>query len=182
MKTFGVTCDSPLCSYTAGKNLGEIAKRDRGKRLDYILFRPSNYIEGSNLSCTSTQVLLVDPVPGQSYSLSDHFAVEANFTITPEPTTLPPPPPPMLSEIHLKQTIDALKHFLISSRKLAAYHLRVFGGCIIGIPRVGHRRKFSTFKILELDIRFIRDCARLVRDDHVVRGICRRKVGRGSFE
>lgn len=116
--------------------------------MDYILFRPSNILEGANLSCQSTQVVLMDLVPGRDYSLSDHFGVEANFTFSSEPSALPPPPPPMLNELHLKQTVDALKHVLISSGKLANFHLKIFAGCIVGVPVLAIAASFQPLKYL----------------------------------
>jgi sphingomyelin phosphodiesterase 2 len=35
----GMTCDSPLNSYSAGKKLQDVAKKWKGKRLDYIFYR-----------------------------------------------------------------------------------------------------------------------------------------------
>jgi sphingomyelin phosphodiesterase 2 len=39
IEAFGMTCDSPLNSYSAGKPLTDSAKHWKGKRLDYIFYR-----------------------------------------------------------------------------------------------------------------------------------------------
>ncbi len=39
LKVHGMTCDSPINSYSAGKSLGNDAKRWKGKRLDYTFYR-----------------------------------------------------------------------------------------------------------------------------------------------
>lgn len=109
LREFGVTADSPLNTYTAGKKLGAIASRWQGKRLDYILYRgPARihrrlrkYANESNdmptLHCVTSKVVMTGKVPGQSMSLSDHFGVEANLVIRyPSPSAqviLPPAAP-----------------------------------------------------------------------------------------
>lgn len=39
IESFGMTCDSPINSYSAGKPLTDTAKQWKGKRLDYIFYR-----------------------------------------------------------------------------------------------------------------------------------------------
>ena len=39
IESFGMTCDSPINSYSAGKPLSDTAKQWKGKRLDYIFYR-----------------------------------------------------------------------------------------------------------------------------------------------
>jgi sphingomyelin phosphodiesterase 2 len=99
---FGVTADSPMNSYTAGKPLDDEARRWQGKRLDYIFFRkpaPSRrklfhqrhhqLVNGTedtdsftpSLVCKETKVVLTSKVPGFPFSYSDHFGVEATLEI-----------------------------------------------------------------------------------------------------
>src|SRR5687768_15913672 len=39
IREYGMTVDSPLNTYTAGKSLSPIATRWKGKRLDYVWYR-----------------------------------------------------------------------------------------------------------------------------------------------
>jgi sphingomyelin phosphodiesterase 2 len=87
VEMYGVTADSPLNTYSAGKSLDPHARMFRGKRLDYIFFRdpaPSLAPTASpppTLVAADTRVLLTDPVPGLPYSYSDHFGVSATLHI-----------------------------------------------------------------------------------------------------
>ncbi|KAG5219948.1 phospholipase type enzyme [Salix suchowensis] len=84
---YGVTADSPLCTYSAGKPLDGHALQFCGKRLDYILFRHPhpqsiNRTEKRNaIVCTHCKVVLTECVPEYDFSYSDHFGLEATFTI-----------------------------------------------------------------------------------------------------
>ena len=83
---FGVTADSPLNTYSAGKPLDVHARAGQGKRLDYILFRdPAPPLAPAaalpTLVATSARVLLTDLVPGSPFSHSDHFGVSATLQI-----------------------------------------------------------------------------------------------------
>ncbi|EKM61371.1 uncharacterized protein PHACADRAFT_168818 [Phanerochaete carnosa HHB-10118-sp] len=100
---YGVTADSPLNSYSAGKPLESYARKYQGKRLDYILYRGPSRPPASDrtprLHCLDTKVAFTEDVPGTNYSYSDHFGVEATFEITlpgadvtdPEQTHIPAP-------------------------------------------------------------------------------------------
>src|SRR6266403_950045 len=86
IEMFGVTADSPLNSYSAGKHLDAHAQAWHGKRLDYILFPdPAPPLSPAaplpTLIATSARVLLADPVPGSPFSYSDHFGVSATLQI-----------------------------------------------------------------------------------------------------
>lgn len=83
----GITADSPLNSYSAGKRLDAIARRQHGKRLDYILFRhpsqrQSNTTTHPILTTTESKVVLTGRVPGYSFPFSDHFGFEATLHIS----------------------------------------------------------------------------------------------------
>ena len=49
-----------------------------GKRIDYILYRGA---DGNKLECTRCCVTM-GPVPGKSFSYSDHEGVSATFQVT----------------------------------------------------------------------------------------------------
>ncbi|KAI0756251.1 DNase I-like protein [Daedaleopsis nitida] len=81
----GVTADSPLNSYSAGKPLEPLARKFQGKRLDYVFFRqphnPPRRAQAPTLRPVDTRVVMTERVPGYPYSFSDHFGLEATFTI-----------------------------------------------------------------------------------------------------
>lgn len=82
MTVMGVTVDSPMNTYTAGKKLDYFARMGLGKRLDYIFFRgPIGRKDRFKLRCKQTQVVLTDAVPNSSISFSDHFGVETVIEI-----------------------------------------------------------------------------------------------------
>jgi sphingomyelin phosphodiesterase 2 len=86
IETFGVTADSPLNFYSAGKHLDAHASAWQGKRLDYILFRDpapplSPAAQLPSLVATGARVRLTEPVPGSPFSYSDHFGVSATLQI-----------------------------------------------------------------------------------------------------
>ena len=80
---FGVTADSPLNSYSAGKPLDATARKHMGKRLDYILYRHPFAHDPTSpaLKCTDCQVVFAGKVPGYGFSYSDHFGLEATIEI-----------------------------------------------------------------------------------------------------
>ncbi|KAH9964174.1 inositol phosphophingolipids phospholipase C [Russula dissimulans] len=86
IEVFGVTADSPLNTYSAGKRFDVITRAWKGKRLDYILFRdPAPPLTPAAplpaLVAADARVLLTDPIPGLPFSYSDHFAVSATLEI-----------------------------------------------------------------------------------------------------
>ncbi|KAJ3973937.1 inositol phosphophingolipids phospholipase C [Lentinula raphanica] len=88
---FGVTADSPINSYSAGKGLDATARRFCGKRLDYIFYRQphsSTPAEIPVLHCTESRVMFTHEVPGTTFSFSDHFGLRSVLQIQ-TPGTLP---------------------------------------------------------------------------------------------
>ncbi|RPD65118.1 DNase I-like protein [Lentinus tigrinus ALCF2SS1-6] len=85
IRVHGVTADSPLNSYSAGKRLEPLARKFQGKRLDYVFYRQpaSPHASGRTpiLRPVDTRVVLTERVPGCPYSFSDHFGLEATFVI-----------------------------------------------------------------------------------------------------
>lgn len=106
INAFGVTCDSPLNFYSAGKTLEPYARKYQGKRLDYIFYRQPSSPPASDrtplIKCVNSKVAFTDPVPGYNFSFSDHFGLEATFEISlpgadvtnPEETYVPAPAEP----------------------------------------------------------------------------------------
>lgn len=82
---FGVTADSPLNTYSAGKPLDPHARRFLGKRLDYIFYRQphrSHLGDIPRLRAIDCNVVLTKMVPGSVFSFSDHFGLEATLEVT----------------------------------------------------------------------------------------------------
>lgn len=76
----GITCDSPMNTWSHTKKLDELALRQSGKRIDFILYR-GPAAQASQLRCVSHQVGFKELVPNLNVSYSDHFSVEAVFRI-----------------------------------------------------------------------------------------------------
>ncbi|KAK0465447.1 inositol phosphophingolipids phospholipase C [Desarmillaria tabescens] len=102
---FGVTADSPMNSYSAGKPLDP---------LDYIFYRqpvrPSSILQ---LKCTDCKVVLTHKVPGTPHSFSDHFGLEATL------------------EIQQEDAAPHWAHVITFSRYRARRELYVFGLCLV---------------------------------------------------
>ena len=85
VRTLGITADSPANTYSAGKPLDSYAQEFSGKRLDYILYRaPVHSLRSSGppvLEPTQADVVFTELVPDQPYSFSDHFGLEATFSV-----------------------------------------------------------------------------------------------------
>lgn len=125
----GVTCDSPLNTWTAGKPLDERATRGAGKRLDYILYRGPVQSSSSDekaalaytasastrgqMTCSSSSVVITDRVPNIDCSFSDHFGVESVFDILPSPS-------PSSAEPYTKATSNISTQYRILTSSLHA--------------------------------------------------------------
>lgn len=85
IELFGVTADSPLNSYSAGKPLDSTAQRFQGKRLDYIFYRHPLFLDESRprLSCSKSKVTFTERIQGTQLSYSDHFGLESTIDIYP---------------------------------------------------------------------------------------------------
>ena len=94
----GKSCDSSLNTWSADKNISKNIQEAGGKRLDYIFFRQpaavrrrlinqarGNETNGASsrpvLRCISSEVMLTELVPGESFSYSDHFALFSTFIV-----------------------------------------------------------------------------------------------------
>jgi sphingomyelin phosphodiesterase 2 len=113
---YGVTADSPLNTYSAGKYIDVHAHALHGKRLDYILFRdPAPPLAPAaplpTLVANSARVLLTDPIPGFPFSYSDHFGVAATLQIRYPPDVHNPTLPDdglRMAQKHTLPTISSL--------------------------------------------------------------------------
>lgn len=80
----GVTCDTPLNSWSKHTWLNYLTNDPIGERLDYIFYR-----ETPEMICTSVEVAVRDQVSGIGKpnsglkNLTDHFGVHAKFSIKP---------------------------------------------------------------------------------------------------
>jgi sphingomyelin phosphodiesterase 2 len=125
----GMTCDSPLNSFSAAKPIYGQAKHEFGKRLDYIFFRPSP-LARTTVRPLSTQVSFTQLVPGTDYSFSDHFGIEATFTFPPADGAPDLPAIPPVKALQLEQIIAGMQfHAKIAARE-SRLHLYVFGACV----------------------------------------------------
>lgn len=143
---YGVTADSPLNTYSAGKHLDAYASRFLGKRLDYILYRqPHRRNEKpSVIRASECKVVMTSKVPGCDFSFSDHFGVEATLVIEAadedESTSVwrsSTPPGPLsalphseLSSASTATVIQALTTCYRFSRQRARKELSLFGFCL----------------------------------------------------
>lgn len=82
LKTLGMTCDSTINTYSAGKNIPPSITAQGGKRLDYIFYREGRGAAYA-VQCTQSEVVLDGLVPGQSFSYSDHFGLTSTFKFEP---------------------------------------------------------------------------------------------------
>jgi sphingomyelin phosphodiesterase 2 len=144
---FGVTADSPLNSYSAGKPLDPHARQFMGKRLDYILYRQPNRpyapadMQFPVLAARDSRVVMTGRVPGFNFSFSDHFGLEATLEIR-SPGHPPPalvvngspvapsspsePTTSVLSDASITMTIQALTSCYRFSRHRSRREISVF--------------------------------------------------------
>ena len=85
IRLHGITADSPLNSYSAGKPLEPLARKFQGKRLDYVFYRQPSSLHATArtpvLRAVRTRVVMTERVPRCPFSYSDHFGLESTFEI-----------------------------------------------------------------------------------------------------
>ncbi|EST05142.2 Endonuclease/exonuclease/phosphatase [Kalmanozyma brasiliensis GHG001] len=147
IQELGVTCDSPLNTWTAGKPLDERATRGAGKRLDYVFFRgpvdadsttgpalsyAASASSRGKLACKSSSVVVTDIVPDLNCSYSDHFGVESIFDIISDP---PPSTSDAARKVGQHRVLTASLHALsggfAASRSTQMSHFYVFGAALL---------------------------------------------------
>lgn len=141
---FGVTADSPLNSYSAGKPLDATARQHFGKRLDYILYRQpiavSDTVDKPLLKCRQSRVVFTDRVSGLPFSFSDHFGLEATIDIVRRPEN-----DRSLSQLHSQSSQSQLSDAVIASviraltdcyrvsSERSRYELSIFVACVMSL-------------------------------------------------
>ncbi|KAH9814293.1 Endonuclease/exonuclease/phosphatase [Melampsora americana] len=180
IKEEGITCDSLINTFTASKNAANRGAKGFGKRLDYILFRPAakrttqrdkhgrcstEFIDDQTIICDDCHVTLTDPIPVFGYSYSDHFALQATFTIYPNliesnQTTDSSSStqtkiasnhlstPPTLTSEHLNNSMSALMTKYRSSQRSTTFQLGLFGLCLILTPGIAVAASFQPLSFL----------------------------------
>ncbi|KAJ3988451.1 Endonuclease/exonuclease/phosphatase [Lentinula detonsa] len=135
---FGVTADSPINSYSAGKGLDATARRFCGKRLDYIFYRqPHSYnpAELPVLHCKESRVMFTHEVPGTPFSYSDHFGLKSVLQIQ-TPGALPSSSdassePSEISQACITKMTQALSSCYRFSKYRAQKELALFVLCLM---------------------------------------------------
>ncbi|EJD03828.1 DNase I-like protein [Fomitiporia mediterranea MF3/22] len=140
IERFGITADSPLNSYSAGKDLEPFVKKTFGKRLDYVFFRQpvERYMsERPTLKCSHSQVVFTDRVPDRTFSFSDHFGLEATIDIVApyesEPTARTPRSSrlsPLTDEI-IATFIQALTVYYRLTQSRSRIELTIFATSVV---------------------------------------------------
>lgn len=157
LHAYGITCDSPLNSYSAPK-LAKKARTDEvvvrgGKRLDYVLYRSPETSEGT-LAAETAKVTFISPVAGLGCSYSDHFGLEVTLSLLPLSATHSLAGRPLLvapTWIAVGPLLrchsllaSAYAHSLASSRK----QLQLLGLAILLIPVIAIAASFEPLRYL----------------------------------
>ena len=130
IQLFGITCDSPVNTWTKHFLKQEAYERAIGDRLDYIHYRRT-----PQLVCQSSKVVMEDYIPGTEWNYSDHYGVHSVFSIHDTHTTGEEPTASQLARpdfTHLLPTtlfnmITILERDLVQAKKTAHGHVRFFG-------------------------------------------------------
>ncbi|KAJ6545069.1 hypothetical protein DFH09DRAFT_1088269 [Mycena vulgaris] len=145
---YGFTYNYALNSYSQSQR--PETQTPEGQHIDYILFRnaanPSRTLEPSSVGAsvrlvpTDTRVILMECVPGHSFSYSDHFGVEMIFKIEYQAIPAAGFEEPHLTLNPTSKVIEALKTRL----KLAHGHTQVLGITLFSEYSVVHRVHFTS--------------------------------------
>lgn len=133
VQKLGITADSPLNSFSAAKGY---THGSWGKRLDYVLYRQP--IRNTNqplpvLRAVASKVVFMDLVPGQMYSYSDHFGLDATLEVVQPDASAPvaPVPPRILTNASIATTIQALTSCYRFSKERSRKELVIFALSIL---------------------------------------------------
>lgn len=148
LHTHGITCDSPLNTYSAAKLKNKSPSDDvilrGGKRLDYILYR-SPTDAPFQLKAESCTLRLTDPIPRLNCSYSDHFAIESIFTLsTSHPTRLAESSNPGL----LSPALSTLHAAYRQNLHLSKTQLKLFLLSLLLVPILAVTASFEPLKYL----------------------------------
>jgi sphingomyelin phosphodiesterase 2 len=136
LQQLGLTADSPLNTWSAGKSE---ARGILGKRLDYVLYRqPEQRGQDHPLSfirVIDIKTVFTEHVPGHNYSFSDHFGLEAILEVV-SATSQPSPPSSELSDATTTTVVQTLGNCFRNSRTRSNKELGVFGASLFFILAV----------------------------------------------
>lgn len=150
----GITCDSPLNSYSAPKLINksphdEIVVRG-GKRLDYILFRSP--LEASHhLVANSCSVVLTGLISKLDISYSDHFGLESTLSFLPSSNNSSQgfaPYPAPLSSTDLTTAIANLKAQYVHSLASSHSQVKLLGLALFLAPALAIAASFQPLRYL----------------------------------
>lgn len=163
LEIHGITCDSPLNTYSAAKLAKRSPRCDEiirgGKRLDYILFRSPEGLTADAPSLVivpeSTTVVLTDPIPSLGVSYSDHFGLEAVLSfvhneksdVLSVSTRLPPKSAP-LSTDDLSQALSLLHSIHAINARASTFQLQLFAGALLVTPALAIAASFQPLRYL----------------------------------
>lgn len=153
----GITCDSPLNTYSAPKlakksNLDDIVLRG-GKRLDYVLYR-SPVGADLRMVAESAEVTLTEMIPSLGYSYSDHFGLEVTFSFLPLSSTVNLAGRTIISSTSslsislLNQAIENLSAALTHSLSSSRLQLRLFALSLILVPVLAISASFQPMRAI----------------------------------
>ncbi|KAI8885180.1 DNase I-like protein [Backusella circina FSU 941] len=120
IECFGITCDSPLNTWTKHYLKQQPHQKEIGDRLDYIF---------STLVCKQSEVVLTGCIPETDMSFSDHFGVHSRFRLEEEaPIQKQDQQIPLIKEM-----IQVLKRD--HARAVTRTHrlLTLFGTCVLTV-------------------------------------------------
>ncbi|GAA5878786.1 hypothetical protein JCM3774_005071 [Rhodotorula dairenensis] len=148
MHAHGITCDSPLNTYSAPK-LRKRSKGDEvllrgGKRLDYVLYR-SPATSDWQLEPESTSLELTEPVPHLGVSYSDHFGLSATFAFSAvKRQRLPDSLRPDL----LSPAVGTLQAAQRASMRASKLQLQLFAACVLAAVGLTVSSSFEPLRAL----------------------------------
>lgn len=138
IQKFGITCDSPLDTWTMRPLKQQAYAKYIGDRLDYIFYRRSPAIY-----CQQSKVVMEEYIPGTQWSYSDHFGVQSIFTIggnnlaignfAPAASQISRPDFTKLLPQTLHAAIELLQANQVQAKTTANGHLALFGFSVVTV-------------------------------------------------
>jgi sphingomyelin phosphodiesterase 2 len=139
IQRFGITCDSPLDTWTKHLFKQKPYSKDIGDRLDYIF-----YCRLPAITCSHSKVVMEEYIPDTRWSYSDHFGVQSVFTIAgktnraignfaPVSSQMARPDFTRLLPQTLHAAIELLQNDQLQARRTANGHLVLFGFSVFAV-------------------------------------------------
>lgn len=139
IQIFGITCDSPVNTWTKHLFKQESYEREVGDRLDYIHYRRTPQI-----TCQQSKVVMDEHIPDTEWNYSDHYGVHSIFTIVgqanraigefaPVASQLARPEYTSLSTSTLYNIMDVLQLDLQRGKKTANGYMALFGCSVFAV-------------------------------------------------